>query len=537
MAPASTREVGLRFGIALGLGVAGCQNEGPTFSNDVAPILKENCVACHRSGGIAPFALTDYDSAKRHARSIADATETRTMPPMPVNNDGSCNTYANARWLTVEEIETLEAWADDGAPKGDGSGSIEPPPAATLDDPDIVLELSDDYLPNDALADDYRCFVLPAPVAERAFMTRYELVPGDPRVVHHAILFQPNTPEAAGEARALDDAEAGDGYTCFGGPGVAAAPVALWAPGAGVVEMPAGTGVALEANRDVVLQIHYNLEHGAHTDRTRLELSTVASGVVPGTFSPVLDGNMMLPPGREYVETTASTDFVPSVSLVVHGAMPHMHTLGRTLRVDAEASGETRCLVDVDRWDFHWQNAWWYEKPVSLDDLSSLSIRCGYDTRTRSEVTTWGEGTADEMCISYFYVTPPDRPDFSCTNAQNPLFGSCVDAFFEDCYAPDVTGACTAEDGVLGWADGSRFVSAGTNPGFYGPNEDAPCIAFGVESDGAIALEKGGERVTYSFTADGAAFTCPDGSTFEASTFHVNEFGLCQGIACPLADG
>jgi hypothetical protein len=530
----SSREIGLCLGVALGAGTLSCRGGGPTFSKDVAPILKENCVSCHRSGGIAPFVLTDYDSAKRHARSIADATEKRVMPPMPVNNDGSCNTYENARWLTLDEIETLGAWADDGAPEGAGSGAIEPPPATTLDDPDLILELSADYLPNDALADDYRCFVLPAPVADRAFMTRYELVPGDPRVVHHAILFQPNSPEAAVEAHALDDAEAGDGYTCFGGPGVVAAPVALWAPGAGVVEMPAGTGVALEANRDLVLQIHYNLEHGAHPDRTRLALSTVPSGVTTGTFSPVLNADMMLPPGRRYVETGATTDFVPNLSLVVHGAMPHMHTLGRTLRVEAEAGGETRCLVDVDRWDFHWQNAWWYERSLPLDDLSALSIRCGYDTRTRSDITRWGEGTADEMCISYFYVTPPDRPDFSCTNEQNPLFGSCVEALFDGCYTPDVEGACSEEDGVVAWSDGSRFSIAGTSPGLYGPGDDAPCIALVIESDASLVFEKAGDRVTYSFTADGARFTCPDGSTFDASTFHVNEFGLCRGLSCPL---
>jgi hypothetical protein len=534
MTTRSTGGTRLSLATVVGMLGLGCASEEPTFSNDVAPILRENCVSCHQSGGIAPFSLTDYDAAKRHARAIAEATEQRVMPPMPVNNDGSCNTYENARWLTQREIDTLGAWADEGAPEGDESGSVEPPRAVTLDDPDVVLELPSDYLPNDELADDYRCFVLPAPVAERAFMTRYELVPGDPRVVHHAILFQPNTPEAADEARARDDAEAGDGYTCFGGPGVVAAPVALWAPGAGIVDMPAGTGVALEANRDLVLQIHYNLEHGAHPDRTRLELATVSSGVVAGTFSPVLNAEMMLPPGRDYVETTASTDFVPNVSLVAHGAMPHMHTLGRTLRVEGEAGGETRCLVDVDRWDFHWQNAWWYDEPLVLDDLSALSIRCGYDTSTRSDVTTWGEGTADEMCISYFYVTPPERPDFSCANSENPLFGSCIDTFFDGCYTPDVAGTCTDEEGTVAWSDGSRFVGAGTSPGFYGPGDDAPCIALGAGGDATIVLERDGELATYAFTADGATFTCPDGSTFEASTFHVNEFGLCQGIACPL---
>jgi hypothetical protein len=242
---------------------------------------------------------------------------------------------------------------------------------------------------------------------------------------------------------------------------------------------------------------------------------------------------MMLPPGRDYVETTARDEYVPNVSFVVHGAMPHMHTLGRTLRVEAEADGETRCMVDVDRWDFHWQNAWWYDEPLDLDSVSSLSIRCGFDTSTRSEVTTWGEGTRDEMCISYFYLTTEAQPEFSCTNVENPVLGSCIDAFLDGCYTPDVSGTCTNTDGDIVWSDGSRFLGSGTSPGLYGPGDETPCITLGVEDDGTILLEKGGEQASYVLTADGARFTCPDGSMFDATTFHVNEFGVCRGIGCP----
>ena len=32
-----------------------------TFARDVAPILNQHCVECHRAGEIGPFALTDYD--------------------------------------------------------------------------------------------------------------------------------------------------------------------------------------------------------------------------------------------------------------------------------------------------------------------------------------------------------------------------------------------------------------------------------------------------------------------------------------------
>jgi hypothetical protein len=92
---------------------------------------------------------------------------------------------------------------------------------------------------------------------------------------------------------------------------------------------------------------------------------------------------------------------------LIWGALPHMHTLGRKLRVDAATASGTTCLVNVDRWDFHWQNVWWYESPLSLDAFKSATISCTYDTRGRDKPVTWGEGTNDEMCLSYFYATAP----------------------------------------------------------------------------------------------------------------------------------
>ena len=87
-----------------------------------------------------------------------------------------------------------------------------------------------------------------------------------------------------------------------------------------------------------------------------------------------------------------------------------MHTLGRKMRVDASNDAGPTCLVDVDRWDFHWQNLWWYEQPIHLDSPRSISIRCEYDTTSRTDTVTWGENTTDEMCISYFYVVARPGP-------------------------------------------------------------------------------------------------------------------------------
>ncbi|HVJ16470.1 MAG TPA: hypothetical protein VM686_13610 [Polyangiaceae bacterium] len=378
-----------------------------TYYEDVAPILYENCVGCHRPGTITPFSLTDYASAKEHGIEIVVHTADRHKPPMPVDNSGACNTYSNARWLTETELQTLADWVDQGSLEGNPlAAPALPEPPAGLTAPSATLDPGFEYLPNAALADDYRCFVLPAPVQQDAYVTAYEVVPGDPRVVHHVIIYQPSDDVDVVDAEALDAAEPGEGYTCFGGPGVSSDPLVLWAPGGGVVRQPEGTGVLLAGHRKLVMQVHYNLDGGSFPDRSRVLLELQSSVATLAKYQPVADTKMQLAPGLPMVETqsTFETDPFP---VTVYGVMPHMHTLGRTLRVDVDADNTSTCLVSVDRWSFHWQNAWWYTTPLSFRRVDAASIRCGFDTSTRDETVTWGEGTMDEMCLSYLYISSP----------------------------------------------------------------------------------------------------------------------------------
>ena len=53
----------------------------PTWHQDVAPIVAEKCGACHRSGGIAPFALSSYEQGADWAELALEAIELGDMPP------------------------------------------------------------------------------------------------------------------------------------------------------------------------------------------------------------------------------------------------------------------------------------------------------------------------------------------------------------------------------------------------------------------------------------------------------------------------
>lgn len=523
------------FALACSSDGGGESTSAPKYYEDVAPLLNHNCVGCHREGGIAQFALTSYDQARAHAGEIASATAARQMPPMPVDNSGSCNTYGNARWLSDDEIALLGRWAKGGTPAGDASKApAVPEPPSSLSHVDATLDMGVSYTPDEALGhDDYRCFVVPSQQDALHYVTAYEVFPGQPREVHHLIVYQPLNETEATNAHALDAAASGDGYPCFGGPGVDASPLAMWAPGAGPSEMPAGTGVQLAAHRDLIFQIHYNLDNGSAPDQTKVALQFASEPPIRGQYVAVLDTDLRLQPGKEHVEATATGQLRPG-PFKVYGVMPHMHTLGRTLRVDVENDGASQCLVNVDRWDFHWQNAWWYSEPLSIDKPQSMSIRCAYDTREKSEVVTWGESTSDEMCISYLYITTSDTPDMplDCHDASNPLFGSCIDEFLASCYAPDTSGSCSTENRSVTWSDGSKIVVSGTTAGLYGPGDDQPCITAVLTGAGA-ELSQGDEKLSWSGVGEQVTVQCPDGTKLHASGSQLKAFNVCHGVDCP----
>ena len=88
-----------------------------TFAKDVAPILQKRCETCHREGEIAPFTLSSYDDAVKHAAMIKEVTAQRRMPPW--HADARFGKFSNDRHLTRAEIDTLAAWVDGGKPRGD----------------------------------------------------------------------------------------------------------------------------------------------------------------------------------------------------------------------------------------------------------------------------------------------------------------------------------------------------------------------------------------------------------------------------------
>ena len=142
----------IRTGLALA-GVAALQTNAtaaakakPTFTEDIAPIIYNNCTECHRNGQAAPFTLQTYSDVKKRARLITKVTEDRYMPPWhPVEGHGK---FVDERRLTGDELATLKNWYKSGMAEGPADKLPEPPEFASdwlLGEPDMIVKMPKAY--------------------------------------------------------------------------------------------------------------------------------------------------------------------------------------------------------------------------------------------------------------------------------------------------------------------------------------------------------------------------------------------------------
>ena len=388
--------------------------ETPTFNAEVAPILRERCQTCHRPGEHAPFSLLTYEDAVKRRDDIKDAVQARVMPPWkPVPGFGE---FLESRRLTEGELTTLLRWLEAGTPEGDPAKRPPPrefPTGWTLGPPDHILEMDAAYTVKGRAGDVYRCFVLPTAFREDRWVTKVEFAPGDRKLVHHVLTYI----DTGSAAELLDRSDPGPGYSCFGGPGFApAGGLGGWAPGIHPRVMPDGVGWLLPAGARVVLQMHYhNSSPESRGDRTRLALH-FAKGPIDKRHRtiPIVNRVFTIPPGEKRYEVRQSWTVPFGWNLHANAIAPHMHLLGREMKVTATyPDGTVRPLIHIDDWDFNWQGNYMFAKPIPLPQGTRLDMVAVFDNSAASprqpskppRAVTWGEGTTDEMAIVFLGVT------------------------------------------------------------------------------------------------------------------------------------
>lgn len=403
-----------------------------TFTNQVVRILQNNCQVCHHPGDIAPFPLMTYEEAKLRAPLIKEVTEKRYMPPWkPVEG---CGEFKNSRRMSDGDVATLAQWVDAGAPEGDPADMPTPrqfPDRWSLGQPDAVLDLGTDYLPDPAGSDVYRCFSIPTNFAEDRWIGSVDVKPGNRAIVHHVLLFVDRT----GQSAQLDANDPGPGYTCFGGPGFSPAStqdsgefvLGGWAPGAAPQVLPEGVAARVPAGARIVLQVHYKPNGHPETDRTQVGLYFPTQPVRKQYRTlPIANRGFLIPAGAEHHKVTATLKLPAYLDVHAVSMSPHMHLLGREMKVEAESpDGSTRCLIDIDNWDFHWQGGYQYKEALPVPGGTTIRVTAYYDNSANNpenpnsppKDVRWGERTTDEMCLLFVGFTadlenlaaPPSR--------------------------------------------------------------------------------------------------------------------------------
>jgi hypothetical protein len=316
--------------------------------------------------------------------------------------------------------------------------------------------------------DDYRCILLDAHLRTTSFLSGVVLVPGNQKLVHHAILYRVDPAQVAA-AKLKDAADPRLGWSCFGGPGLPggsdaistlnSAPwVAAWATTGGEQRFAAGTGQRLPAGTRLILQMHYNLLNGTGLDNSEVRLRVAPAGArlqplhtlllpapvelpCPANQSgPLCDRtasilDVMRRFGQQAGGTVAGLQLLcggsvrhpragptQSCSRLVSGTIQiravagHMHMLGRSIRIDLlRQDGAQQSLLNVKVWNFDNQRATVLAKKVTVHPGDQLKVTCTYDASLREQLpelkklppryVVWGEGSSDEMCLGIVSYT------------------------------------------------------------------------------------------------------------------------------------
>lgn len=408
-----------------------------TYHRDVLPILQRHCQVCHRPGEVGPFSLLTHKQAVNWAADIKEFTQARKMPPWkPV--DGPA--FRDERRLTDQEIATLAAWVNGGMPEGEPKDA--PPPRSFtqgwhLGQPDLVLTVPEDFQLGPSGRDHFRFFVLPTNLTEDKYVTAVEVRPGNPRVVHHAVVTfdtsgRVRQREQEEKARPVADTELdrGPGFPGFMGSfrrgtgeevNIARTGIppllAVWAPGQVPRHLPEGVGHLLPKGADLVMQLHYSRSGRVEKDRTSIGLyfakqpaaKRLQTLLVPALF-------FSIPAGQDRYRVRGSVTV--EQDCVLHRIFPHMHLLGKEIVIRmTPPGGEAQTLLAVKDWDFNWQETYSFKAPIAIRVGTRFDVEGVFDNSARNpfnphsppKTVFLGQQTTDEMCVALLEATS-DQP-------------------------------------------------------------------------------------------------------------------------------
>lgn len=377
-----------------------------SYHNQISRILQNNCIECHRTGGVAPFSLESYEDAKSHAGMMRKQVERGVMPPWfaAPEKPGEPSHWANDRSLAPQDKADLLAWI--AGNKSPGNPADAPLPrkfssAWIIGEPDAIFQLPKPIAIKAEGTMPYQFVTVATSFPEDRWVNAYEIMPTAREVVHHVIV----TVHPKG-AKVRDRGEGAEGYW------------AAYVPGNSSRVMADGFAKKLPAGATIGFQIHYTPNGKAVNEQLRLGVKFAKE---PPEYAihvaAVPKVSLNIPPGAaNHVEVAEQR--LP-VDMTVSAFVAHMHLRGKAFKYElAFADGHSETLLDIPRYDFNWQLRYELAEPRRIPAGTTMKITAVYDNSAGNPANPdptatvrWGQQTFNEMMIGYVeYQTRADEP-------------------------------------------------------------------------------------------------------------------------------
>ncbi|MCC6510338.1 MAG: redoxin domain-containing protein [Pirellulaceae bacterium] len=368
-----------------------------TYTGQIAKVFQTHCIECHRSGEIGPFAMTDYEELRGWGDMIIEVINDGRMPPWHAAPGHA--KLRNARSMHESDKQLVRDWVASGMPYGEASQLPTTPEVKSQwqlprsPDLEVVMRKTAYPVPAEGTVD-YQYFVVDPGLTEDRWVSAAQVIPGNPSVVHHAIVF----------------IRPPDGVDFRGVSWLTA-----YVPGQRQHTLPAGSARRIPAGSKFVFQMHYTPNGTPQTDQTKVGMLFVEPDQVKHEVITMMAINQEfeIPPQVADHPVTAKLKRLPKGGQLL-AVSPHMHVRGRSFQLLMKQAGQEQTLLDVPRYDFNWQHTYELAEPLALDTIESLEFIARFDNSTGNPVNpnpntlvTWGDQTWEEMAVAFFEVSQP----------------------------------------------------------------------------------------------------------------------------------
>ena len=377
-----------------------------SYTQQIAPLLQEKCVVCHREGGIGPWQMSRYEMIKGFAPMIREVVRTQRMPPW--HADSHYGKFSNDRSLSNEQAQLLVHWIEAGAPRGTGTDPLlsqkKDWPQWALGTPDLVVETPPFTVPRTGTIP-YRMITVKSPLDRDVWVRAIDFLPGQRAVLHHIIA------SAGGER--------------FGGIGLN-----NYVPGAQPLEIPQDNGIFLPKGSVFHFQMHYTPNGQELTDVTKMGLYFMKEPPQYRYRSMIfIQPRLRIPAGaKSHVEVAQN---VFKEDAVIYSLHPHAHFRGKASSFVAKyPDGREQTLLNVPAYDFNWQSTYELAQPLTVPAGTKVIYTQVFDNSTQNRANPdptrnvrFGEQTWDEMVFGVirYRGTQPDA-DKPGGNVTGPNF-------------------------------------------------------------------------------------------------------------------